>query len=148
MASLDLAAPSVIEHTKEPMIAVPQKYIRPYQEPPAFSDGNPFSSTVPTIDMKQLVLEEDIDLELEKLHSTCKEWGLFQLVNHGVSSSLLEKLKHEIEEFFKLPLEENEIQEKARNTIESYFLELQTLAMTLVRLMGKALKIEIREMED
>ncbi len=29
-----------------------------------------------------------------------------QLVNHGVSSSLLEKLKHEIEEFFKLPLEE------------------------------------------
>ncbi len=79
MASLDLAAPSVIEHTKEPMIAVPQKYIRPYQEPPAFSDGNPFSSTVPTIDMKQLVLEEDIDLELEKLHSTCKEWGLFQV---------------------------------------------------------------------
>lgn len=29
-----------------------------------------------------------------------------QLVNHGVSSSLLEKLKYEIEEFFKLPLEE------------------------------------------
>lgn len=29
-----------------------------------------------------------------------------QLVNHGVSSSLLQKLKHEIEEFFELPLEE------------------------------------------
>jgi hypothetical protein len=27
-------------------------------------------------------------------------------VNHGVSFSLLEKLKHEIEEFFKLPSEE------------------------------------------
>jgi isopenicillin N synthase-like dioxygenase len=27
-------------------------------------------------------------------------------VNHGVSSSLLEKLNQEIEEFFKLPLEE------------------------------------------
>lgn len=27
-------------------------------------------------------------------------------MNHGVSSSLLEKLNHEIEEFFKLPLEE------------------------------------------
>ncbi|GMY37810.1 protein srg1 [Fagus crenata] len=120
MASLDLAAPSVIEHTKEPMIAVPQKYIRPYQEPPAFSDGNPFSSTVPTIDMKQLVLEEDIDLELEKLHSTCKEWGLFQLVNHGVSSSLLEKLKHEIEEFFKLPLEEKMKYKKRPGDIDGY----------------------------
>lgn len=29
-----------------------------------------------------------------------------QLVNHGVSFSLLEKLKHEIEGFFKLPSEE------------------------------------------
>ena len=29
-----------------------------------------------------------------------------QLVNHGISSSLLEKLNHEVEGFFKLPLEE------------------------------------------
>uniref|UniRef100_A0A2N9E7N2 Fe2OG dioxygenase domain-containing protein n=1 Tax=Fagus sylvatica TaxID=28930 RepID=A0A2N9E7N2_FAGSY len=175
------------------MTAVPQKYIRPDQEPPAFSDGNPLPN-VPTIDMKKLVLGEAIDLELEKLHSTCKEWGLFQLVNHGVSSSLLEKLKYEIEEFFKLPLEEkmkykirpgdfegygtivrsedqkldwgdkfyvimnpihrrkpylfNELTSSLRNTIESYFSELQTLAMTLMGLMGKAFKMEIREMEE
>uniref|UniRef100_A0A2N9I0A7 Fe2OG dioxygenase domain-containing protein n=1 Tax=Fagus sylvatica TaxID=28930 RepID=A0A2N9I0A7_FAGSY len=193
MASLDPAAPSVIELTKEPMTAVPQKYIRPDQERPAFSDGNPLPN-VPTIDMKKLVLGEAIDLELEKLHSTCKEWGLFQLVNHGVSSSLLEKLKYEIEEFFKLPLEEkmkykirpgdfegygtivrsedqkldwgdkfyvimnpihrrkpylfNELTSSLRNTIESYFSELQTLAMTLMGLMGKAFKMEIREMEE
>ena len=77
--ALDPAAPSVIELTKEPMTAVPQKYIRPDQEPPAFSDGNPLPN-VPTIDMKKLVLGEAIDLELEKLHSTCKEWGLFQVL--------------------------------------------------------------------
>ena len=35
-----------------------------------------------------------------------------------------------------------------RNTIESYFSELQTLAMTLMGLMGKAFKMEIREMEE
>lgn len=29
-----------------------------------------------------------------------------QLVNHGVCSSLLDELRHEIEEFFELPLEE------------------------------------------
>ena len=29
-----------------------------------------------------------------------------QVVNHGISSELLKKLKHEIEAFFKLPLEE------------------------------------------
>ncbi|CBI30790.3 unnamed protein product, partial [Vitis vinifera] len=56
--------------------------------------------------MKHLIMSETADSELEKLHSTCKEWGFFQLVNHGVSSSLVEKLKSEIGEFYKLPLEE------------------------------------------
>lgn len=31
---------------------------------------------------------------------------VLQLVNHGVDSSLVEKLKYEIQEFYKLPLEE------------------------------------------
>ncbi|PON84996.1 Oxoglutarate/iron-dependent dioxygenase [Trema orientale] len=56
--------------------------------------------------MKSLLLSETADLELEKLHSSCKDWGVFQLVNHGVSPSLMEKLNHEIEAFFKLPMEE------------------------------------------
>ena len=31
---------------------------------------------------------------------------LVQLMNHGVSSSVLDRLKHEVEEFYRLPLEE------------------------------------------
>jgi isopenicillin N synthase-like dioxygenase len=41
-------------------------------------------------------------------------------VNHGVSSSLLEKLKHEIEEFFKLPLEEKMKYKKRPGDIDGY----------------------------
>ncbi|RVX10775.1 Protein SRG1 [Vitis vinifera] len=44
--------------------------------------------------------------ELERLHSACKDWGFFQVVNHGVSSSLLEEFKGEVQDFFELPLEE------------------------------------------
>ncbi|CBI30798.3 unnamed protein product, partial [Vitis vinifera] len=47
-----------------------------------------------------------MESELEKLHHACKEWGFFQLKNHRVSSSLMEKVKAEIQEFFNLPMEE------------------------------------------
>ncbi|KAK7845090.1 protein srg1 [Quercus suber] len=160
---------SVMELTKEPMTVVPKNYIRPDQELSAPSDYSTLT-TIPTIDMKKLALGETSDLELEKLHSTCKAWGLIQLANHGVSSSLLEKLKHEIEEFFMLPSEEK-MKYKARpgdvegygtiircndqtldwgdrNILEAYISELQKLAMTLLGYMGKALKIEIKEMEE
>ncbi|KAL4627398.1 protein SRG1-like [Castanea sativa] len=184
---------SVMELTKEPMTVVPKNYIRPDQELSALSDYSTLT-TIPTIDMKKLALGETSDLELEKLHSTCKAWGLIQLANHGVSSSLLEKLKHEIEEFFMLPSEEkmkykarpgdvegygtiircndqtldwgdrfymilNPIQKRKpylfpelpsslRNTLEAYISELQKLAMTLLGYLGKALKMEIKEMEE
>ncbi|KAK6232441.1 hypothetical protein SCA6_002514 [Theobroma cacao] len=97
---------SVQELVKGPTITIPQQYVRLDQEPLSLSFTAP-SPPIPTIDMARLVSgDDDNDLELEKLHSTCKDWGIFQLVNHGVSSSLLDKLKHEVEEFYRLPLEE------------------------------------------
>nr|POE48439.1 codeine o-demethylase [Quercus suber] len=90
------------ELAKNPKITIPERYVRVGQDPPILETPIP----IPTIDMKQLVSLETKDLEKKKLHECCKEWGLFQLVNHGVSSSLLEKLNDEIEGFFKLPLEE------------------------------------------
>uniref|UniRef100_A0A2N9EK05 Non-haem dioxygenase N-terminal domain-containing protein n=1 Tax=Fagus sylvatica TaxID=28930 RepID=A0A2N9EK05_FAGSY len=91
------------EQAKDPKIKVPERYIRVDQDPPSLETPAP---NIPTIDMKQLASLETKDFELEKLHEGCKEWGLFQLVNHGISSSLLEKLNHEVEGLFKLPLEE------------------------------------------
>ena len=70
---------SVMELTKEPMIVVPKNYIRPDQELSASSDYSTLT-TIPTIDMKKLALGETSDLELEKLHSTCKAWGLIQVL--------------------------------------------------------------------
>eukprot|EP00261_Vitis_vinifera_P036822 XP_019078065.1 PREDICTED: protein SRG1 [Vitis vinifera] len=101
------AAPvqSVQELIKEPIPAVPQPFILDDPQSPILSASTPLP-LLPTIDMKHIIMSETADAELEKLHSTCKEWGFFQLVNHGVSSSLVEKLKSEIGEFYKLPWEE------------------------------------------
>ncbi|KAA8515004.1 hypothetical protein F0562_018209 [Nyssa sinensis] len=161
---------SIQELAKAPILAIPQRYVQEDQEPSILASGTSLP-TIPFIDMKCLIPGEAKDYELEKLHSTCKEWGIFQLVNHGVSSSLVEKLKYEIEEFYNLPLEEKmryklrpgdvegygqtmlnsqaqKVEWADRDTLESYFSELQKIAMTLLGLMGKALKIEKREVEE
>ncbi|OMO93930.1 Oxoglutarate/iron-dependent dioxygenase [Corchorus capsularis] len=143
--------------------------------------------------MARLVSGEDHHhhLELDKLHSTCKEWGVFQLVNHGVKSSVVEKLKNELEEFYNLPMEERmkykikagehegygnigkedgkrdwadrfyfitnpihrrnphllpELPSSLRNILESYFMELQKIAMKLLSFIAKALEIDVNEM--
>lgn len=43
-----------------------------------------------------------------------------QLINHGVSSSLIEKLKQEIPEFFKLPMEEKKKYWQQPGDVEGY----------------------------
>ncbi|XP_043696275.1 jasmonate-induced oxygenase 4-like [Telopea speciosissima] len=43
---------------------------------------------------------------LEMLGSACREWGMFQVVNHGISPDLLDAVKRVSRGFFDLPMEE------------------------------------------
>lgn len=43
-----------------------------------------------------------------------------KLINHGVSNSLLERVKEQIDEFFKLPLEEKKKFGQVEGDIEGY----------------------------
>lgn len=75
---------SVMELTKKPLTTIPQNYICPDQEPVllGLSDHDCNTTTLPTlptIDMEKLIIGETTDLELDKLHSVCKAWGLFQV---------------------------------------------------------------------
>ncbi|KAI6705804.1 hypothetical protein NL676_008766 [Syzygium grande] len=100
---------SVQELIKETMEAVPERYVCRDQEPQIPSDnGSTQTPVVPVIDLGKFSSLDQImgDQELQKLHEACKDLGLFQLVNHGIGPSLMEDLRHEIEEFFKLPLSE------------------------------------------
>uniref|UniRef100_A0A5B6ZUG4 Fe2OG dioxygenase domain-containing protein n=1 Tax=Davidia involucrata TaxID=16924 RepID=A0A5B6ZUG4_DAVIN len=100
-----LLVPCVQELAKESSVTVQSRYLRPDQDPP-ITWRRTASPDIPIIDMESLVNGHHMDIELKKLDSACKEWGFFQLINHGVSTSLLEKVKMEIQEFFNLPMEE------------------------------------------
>ncbi|CAB4307589.1 unnamed protein product [Prunus armeniaca] len=104
-----LIVPSVQELAKKPIITIPPRYIQPHhhhhQQDQVILNSD---AEIPFIDMHKLLSQDSIDSESElaKLHFSCKEWGFFQLVNHGVSSSLMEKIKTEVQDFFNLPMEE------------------------------------------
>ncbi|RDX96308.1 Protein SRG1, partial [Mucuna pruriens] len=105
-----LLVPSVQELAKQNLSTVPERYIQPqHQDMSLISKELNDRLQIPVIDMHNLLSVESGTSELAKLHLASKEWGFFQLINHGVSSSLLDKIKLEIQDFFNLPMLEKKI---------------------------------------
>ncbi|KAL5774120.1 hypothetical protein ACOSP7_011677 [Xanthoceras sorbifolium] len=187
-----LPVPSVQELAKQSLSRVPPRYVRPDQDP-IFISNTTSSPQVPLVDLFRLLSGDST--ELEKFHYACKEWGFFQLINHGVSTSLVEKVKVEIQEFFKLTMEEKKkywqqpedvegfgqafvVSEEQkldwadmfymvtlpthlrkphlfpnlplplRDTVEAYSIDLRNLAMKILNLMAKALRMEPNDMKE
>ncbi|GJT11739.1 codeine O-demethylase-like protein, partial [Tanacetum coccineum] len=89
---------SLQELARKLKLDVPDRYIQNHLEPTFVSyDSSPLPS-IPVIDMNDLIknLGSDMD-QLENLR---------YLVNHGVDKLLVENMKKEMVEFFKLPEEE------------------------------------------
>ncbi|KAL2893981.1 1-aminocyclopropane-1-carboxylate oxidase 5 [Bienertia sinuspersici] len=61
---------------------------------------------VPVIDFSKLNGEER-DATMAEIHNGCEEWGFFQLVNHGISDELLERVKKISSECYKQERAEN-----------------------------------------
>ncbi|CAI0396540.1 unnamed protein product [Linum tenue] len=95
---------------------VPVRYIRPELELERVSNDE--YDRIPLIDMSKL---NDVrDDEAAKLHSACKDWGFFQVINHGVAEEVILKMKADIQEFFSRPLEEKMEYAQLPNGIEGY----------------------------
>ncbi|KAL2331276.1 hypothetical protein Fmac_018857 [Flemingia macrophylla] len=103
-----LLAPSVQELAKHNLSTVSQRYVQPQQHEEIMVISKDINANfeIPVIDMNRLLSQEYGTSELAKLDLACKEWGFFQLINHGVSSSFLDKVKLEIQDFFNLPMSE------------------------------------------
>ncbi|KAJ1412067.1 Isopenicillin N synthase-like [Sesbania bispinosa] len=72
-----LPVPCVQELAKQHITKVPERYLRPNQDPPIVSITTSLQQ-VPVIDLHKLLCEEDAT-ELDKLDYACKEWGIFQV---------------------------------------------------------------------
>ena len=70
---------------------------------------------VPTIDLASL--ESPSEELLRQLSAACREWGFFQIVNHGLDTS---RLRARMAEFFALPLVDKLEIKRARNNSRGF----------------------------
>ncbi|KAI7743140.1 hypothetical protein M8C21_010038 [Ambrosia artemisiifolia] len=100
-----LIVPSVQELAKQPITKIPHRYVHHDDHHPAPDDDQ--LPSVPVIDLHSLLAQaSDSCSELNKLHTASRDWGFFQVINHGISESLLEDFKREVLNMFKLPMED------------------------------------------
>ncbi|CAA2986383.1 protein DOWNY MILDEW RESISTANCE 6-like [Olea europaea var. sylvestris] len=80
---------------------LPKSYVRPALEQPKLSEVADWE-TVPMIDLGC----EDESSIIQQIGDACRDYGLFQVTNHGVPEEIMEKMLKVADEFFHLPLEE------------------------------------------
>ncbi|KDP21182.1 hypothetical protein JCGZ_21653 [Jatropha curcas] len=190
-----IIVPSVQKLVEEgSLFKIPPRYAILDQDFPTVSGDGSLLLSVPVIDLEKLVAGDSMDSELERLDAACKEWGFFQIVNHGVSTDLIEGFKLEVKNLFKLPFEDkkklwqqpdnfqgfgqtsvvseeqkldwsdrfaintlpltarnndlfNKIPPTLREILETYASEMKNLAIKMLGLMAKGLKMDSEEMK-
>ncbi|KAF4386080.1 hypothetical protein F8388_016332 [Cannabis sativa] len=114
--------------------SIPERYIKPPTERPSFchvigsersvvpeaaaeAEGN-----IPVIDMSGLQSEDGlVRAETMRIVSeSCREWGFFQVVNHGVSPQLMDRALQIWREFFHLPAQDKQLYANSPKTYEGY----------------------------
>ncbi|KAJ6673296.1 OXOGLUTARATE/IRON-DEPENDENT DIOXYGENASE [Salix viminalis] len=100
------------------------------QEPPVKyfykgNDGGVLDSSVPLIeipvvDLGLLPSPSTSAQELDKLKLALSTWGCFQVINHGMTSSFLDKIREVSKQFFASPMEEKQKYSREADSIEGY----------------------------
>lgn len=108
--------------------SIPKEYVRPQEE--LENIGNVFEEEkkegpqVPTIDLAEIDSASEVVRGecREKLKKAAEEWGVMNLVNHGIPEELLDRLRKAGETFFSLPIEEKEkyANDQASGKIQGY----------------------------
>ncbi|KAI5071453.1 hypothetical protein GOP47_0013704 [Adiantum capillus-veneris] len=66
------------------------------------------AASIPVIDLHALLHPDphSSHIAAQALASACEEWGFFQIINHGIPTSVLEDVRKLVRDFLDLPMEE------------------------------------------
>ncbi|KAG6658689.1 hypothetical protein I3843_04G168400 [Carya illinoinensis] len=100
------AVASLLSHATQDTI--PTEFIRPEKEQPAITTFRGPVPEIPTIDLS----DPDEENIVRSVAKASKEWGIFQVVNHGIPTDVISNLQAAGRHFFELPQEEKEVYAK------------------------------------
>jgi hypothetical protein len=110
--------------------AIPARYIKPPSDRPSCNNTptrttKNFEATpinIPIINLQNLFSDDQSLCEetLGLISNACREWGFFQVVNHGVSHELMRRVREVWREFFHLPTEAKQEYANSPSTYEGY----------------------------
>ncbi|XP_059432919.1 flavonol synthase/flavanone 3-hydroxylase-like [Corylus avellana] len=102
---------------------IPAEFIRPEKEQPALTTFRGPAPEIPTVDL----CDPDQGNLVRLIANASKEWGIFQVVNHGIPSDVISNLQAVGKQFFELPQEEKEAYAKpcGAQSVEGYGNKLQ-----------------------
>ncbi|WJX82140.1 Jasmonate-induced oxygenase 2 [Trifolium repens] len=107
--------------------SIPSSYIKPSSQRPTQTTFAPQNDhydhiNIPVINLEHLSSEDQVLKEkvLKQVSEACREWGFFQVVNHGIDHELMQSAKEVWREFFDLPLEVKEELANSPSTYEGY----------------------------
>ncbi|XP_077215464.1 2-oxoglutarate-dependent dioxygenase 11-like [Tasmannia lanceolata] len=114
-----LPVPSVQELARDiPSTLVPRRYIRD-DVSDLTASINP-SLIIPLLNMADLINSESRDAELQKLFFACRDWGAFQLINHGIPDEIIKNMKKQSRDFFDLPSQQKRRYTQKLGSLQGY----------------------------
>lgn len=105
---------------------IPERYVKPPSERPTSSSSQPGpggnNNDIPVVDMSM----PDAAETARAMDAACREWGFFQVVNHGVRPELLRRARASWRGFFRQPASVRERYANSPATYEGYGSRLGT----------------------
>ncbi|XP_059298413.1 codeine O-demethylase-like [Lycium ferocissimum] len=114
-----LPVPSVQELVRNDAKEVPKRYIQNNENRPITNfKPSQESAEIPIINFS--LLADGNEDERKKMHLACKEWGFFQLLNHGITKEVMQNVKKAVSRFFELPLIEKKKYAMEKDDLHGY----------------------------
>ncbi|PIA59438.1 hypothetical protein AQUCO_00400371v1 [Aquilegia coerulea] len=101
---------------------IPERYVKPPSERPKLDLIVDHGVNIPIIDLSGLEGDDDQlrKTTLNQISVACRDWGFFQVVNHGVKPELMHEAREAWRQFFHLPVEEKQVYANSPKTYEGY----------------------------
>ncbi|KAM3262043.1 hypothetical protein ACQJBY_052619 [Aegilops geniculata] len=102
------------------VVAIPGCYVKQPRDRPDLDVHEPSDMSIPVIDLADLLAGRTDSLATDAVAAACRDWGFFQVVNHGVAPELMRAAREAWRGFFRLPIPAKQHYANLPRTYEGY----------------------------